>query len=277
MIHKIKGKNAYIHKEISYKKIPELPAGIYMLHDCGGPGEFIPYYDGDVYSNNTNQLIKFKSGVFHTVTTKIDEFLSDKSRALYKDMGFNHCRGYILYGKPGTGKTCLSLLIMQEMVEKYNAICIIATQTHPDIVHSAIGMLRKKHDNPVVMFVDECEDLFKRHENNMLSFLDGINSFDNFLFLGCTNFLERIPDRIKNRKSRIKECIEIASLPEQIYRDYVAKVYSSAEKDFVSALVWQSMEKGVNIDQLKNAIIDIRFDGDSIETAIANAMQNIPS
>jgi hypothetical protein len=62
------------------------------------------------------------------------------------------------------------------------------------------------------------------YEESFLPFLDGNDSVEDLIFIGCTNYINKIPDRIKNRKSRIKECFSILlKYYDKLYRKSLGK------------------------------------------------------
>ena len=65
---------------------------------------------------------------------------------------------------------------------------------------------------PIKLFIefDEFDEFVKEGKEGLIkTFLDGSSSTNNTIFLAMTNYIERIPDSIKNRPSRFKYQIEI--------------------------------------------------------------------
>ena len=255
------------------EQFPVLQPGVYLLKDYGNPmAGFAPAFEP---LKSVDNLVPFKSGVFTEVMDIANQFFLPETGAKYKELQMSQKMGLLLYGPPGTGKTCLTQLAMEEIAKNHKAICIVATPFSIGIIEHTIKMIRKIQDNPIVVFVDEVENAMRFDEYNYLTFLDGSESVDNFMFVGCTNFIGDIPDRIKNRKSRIKHLIEIKSLPMEVYKDYIRSKIPSISEPKVAEFAFKCEQESLVIDQVKHAIIDYYIDGFSIDDAIKNALSEV--
>lgn len=260
----------YEPEEEGTKRLIKLEPGVYQVFDRGGMGSFRPTFYG---WSEQDRLIRFKSGVVNDVINKASDFLSDKTRAVYQELKIFHKVGMIFYGKQGTGKTSVCYLIMREMVEKYGAVCLDFTGRTMNFVLYTAHKVREIQDNPIVIFIDEFEHLVKHDEQKLLTFLDGGNSVDKCMIIACTNYLDRIPDRIKFRKSRIKYMYPINALPEEIYKEYVLDRMPAIDESALKELLYRSVDEGLTIDELKHTIIDYRLENLSIEKAIEGVLQ----
>lgn len=272
---KIKNSNdiLFYKKEEQEGELEKLEAGIYYLKYASSLFGGYPYF---TTFKESEKLIHFKSGIIADSLKKISSFFSKKVEDRFKEMSIVHKLGIIYYGSPGTGKTCTVQLLMKELTEKYNAICLDCTGINSiNIVIDVVNRIRKVQDNPIVIFYDEVDFFIEREEEKFLTFLDGNNSFNKLIFIGCTNYVTNISDRIINRKSRIKWCIEIKSLPLDVYKEYILSRVSSLDKDIVNELAFKAEEKGLTIDQLKNCLIDHYIHGDSIEDSIKSSLETI--
>lgn len=245
------------------KQYDILPPGIYSLKDYGN--QMTPFIPGFEHISLPDNLIKFKSGVFKEAERTLSSFLSQKSVETYKMLEIGHKLGTIMYGKPGTGKTCLAQLIMESLVEKYQAICLDCSNRALKETLLTIEKIRSCQQNPICIFIDEFDNHIINNEYGFLTFLDGHGSVNNMIFIGCTNYLDKIPDRIKNRKSRIKYLFEIASLPDEVYKDYLQLKIGGIYPDKVAEFVHYAVENKLTIDQLKHAMTDFVVDDKKIE------------
>lgn len=267
--NKIKEKDIWIlGQENTYEANNEkLAPGIYSLTDFGNI--FSPTIPGFTTLKSKDTLIHFTSGIVADAITKIEDFFSEKTMAAYKYLKIAHKVGMLLHGPPGTGKTCASFIIMENMVKKYNALALDCTNCQLAFVISTIKLIREKQDNPMVLFYDEFENMADNHA--WLSFLDGNDSQDKLIFMGCTNFLKRIPKRIRNRKSRIKYLFEINALPMAVYEEYIKDKLPDEKQEFRSKFSYYAEEAGLTIDQFKHAIIDFYLEKTPMEVAIEAA------
>ena len=249
--------------ETQYEK---LPPGIYSSYDISVP--FQPTIISLSPVTLKEDLIKFKTGAISTVIDKCTHFFSPNVTAMYKQMGIAHKMGILMYGPPGTGKTCTVQLIMSELVRDFNAVCIDFTGDNPDWISLVCHKIRDVQDNPIVIFLDEAENSFRGNEEKFLAFLDGTDSIDKSIFIGCTNFFNKIPKRIRERRSRIKIAIEIKSLPTEIYEDYIKTKVPTLSHDQMKKFAFLAEDKCLTIDELKHAVIDFCVDGATMEDAI---------
>lgn len=256
------------HKQSHFSETYEkLPPGIYKTQDIGGMLRYIPAYEPLQIEDG---LIKFKSGVFGDVVNACRKFFDPETVQKYQKLEILQKMGIILYGPPGTGKTCTAQLVMQELSSLYGAVCFDMTGKKLSWIKLVIKEVRENQDSPIVIFVDEAEDSFRSSEDEYLTFLDGTDSVKNMIFIGCTNHIEKISDRIVKRRSRIKHTILVKSLPDQVYREYITSKLPELPKETVDKFIYCAMEAALNIDEFKHAVIDYYIEDATIEDAIDN-------
>lgn len=265
-------KKIYLVQEDFDSVSERLEPGIYNISDVGGMFSRVPAFE-PVHTHDS--LIRFKAGIIGKVIDDTNKFFSEETKRVYNEMKLSHKLGILFNGKPGVGKTCTCTLIMQELVKEKSAICLIGTAKRLFFVESIISDIRKYQSNPIVIFVDEVDSSIEYDETSYLTFLDGERSVDGLIFIGCTNYLDKIPERIKNRKSRIKYVYTINSLPDEIYREYVKDRIPSMDAKSVETFVHYASEEGLTIDQLKHALIDHRLEGTSIKKSIEEVIKII--
>lgn len=241
-----------------------LAPGIYQVSEQGGPFRILTFENVEI----KDDLIKFEGGVVKEILEKTTHFFSERTTTAYKEMGMVQKMSMVLFGPPGTGKTCSALLVMREMVTKYNALCLDFTGRNLPFIATTIDRMRAVQDNPIVVFCDEVEHNLNADVDGWATFLDGTISPNNFVFLGCTNYLNKIPKKLRERRSRIKYTIEVKSLPLQVYTEYLIGKLGKAPKRIVTQFAYLAEDAGLTIDELKHAVIDYRIDGTPIEECI---------
>lgn len=268
----LKGKSAILYEQDEHyeKQWDVLPPGIYSTTWHMGMLSPDRYFFHPV--EQREQLIQFKSGIVNTFLEEVDKFFQPGTIEVYNEMKLTHKIGYLFYGKPGTGKTCLCYLAMKLLSEKYNAIALDCTGKELTQIKRFIQIVRRHQANPIVLFIDEAEYSINREENGYLPFLDGNDSVPGLIFIGCTNYIDELPARIINRKSRIKQCFLVESLPLEVYQQYVDEKLPGISKEIRSKISFIASEKLLTVDQLKNALIDYRLHKIRIEDAIESAL-----
>jgi DNA polymerase III delta prime subunit len=268
---KSKGSSSFIYEPISdlEQTLKELPPGIYQPFNSSNTP--MGFRLGLFPLGKKDDLINFNTGTFKTIMDKCSLFFSDKVTKGYQELKVQQKMGILLYGPPGTGKTSLATLLMESLVKQFNAVCLDCTLEGVKVIQSAVSRIRRAQNNPIVIFIDEFDYDCTTREEEVLSYLDGTTSLDNSIFIGCTNYLEKIPNRIKERKSRIKHVFEVKALPRTVYQQYILGKLPSIDKDILDKFIYLAEENGLTIDQTKNALIDYRIDNYSIEDAIKEA------
>lgn len=245
-----------------------LPPGVYKLSNMGSFC-YVPAFEE---LKTQERIVNFSSGEISDFIKESEFFFDKRTKDIYNEMGITHKIGFIIYGKHGTGKTCLSLNMMRIMMEKFEAICLDCTKEGMGFGIYTAKEMRKYQSNPIVIFVDECEDDIKGSENKYLSFLDGTDSISNTMFIGCTNYLDKIPERIRNRKSRIKKCYEIKGLPVSVYKELLLTKVPAFNTDLISEICYKAAEKELTLDQFKEALLNHQLNGTKIDIAITEAL-----
>lgn len=254
-----------------FKTMEAPPPALYRVYNAGNMlTGFIPFFEKQ---EKGDALIEFESGIMKDIVDKLDKFFSEDTTKKYKELGMIHKMGIILYGKPGVGKTALAKLAMLKAVAKYGAICLDFTRFGVDIIKFVCDLLRQYTKAPLICFVDECEGMLKAE--GMLTFLDGGDSIEDCIFIGATNNHKKIPNRIINRKSRIKFAWDIHSLPDEVYKQYIKEKIPSIESKPHVEFAFRAAEARLTIDQLKNALINYYIDGMSIEEAIEEVQSSV--
>lgn len=249
------------------KSMDKLEPGVYEMDFMGmGIPTFRPIEEKE-------SLIEFDNGIVKDIMREIQFFFEPRTKKAYEELKLTYKTGFILHGKHGTGKTCTAMLAMRKIAKQFNAICF---DTDKLTLSSTIGIvqnLRKIQDNPIILFFDECDSTINAELDVFTKFTDGNTSLPGVVFLGCTNHLDKIPPKVRNRKSRIKKCFEIKSLPQQVYKQYLTQKLPNITKETVNEFCYKASEKSMTIDQFKNAIIEFRIFDLSIDKAISSAME----
>jgi len=191
----------------------------------------------------------------------VKSFFKENMRERVNEMGFLHKMGILLYGKQGTGKTSLLNNIARIVIEKEGAIVFICDTS--DKLSAAVELsysIREIQDNPIVFIADEFERYASGMESAIKNFLDGHKSVDNSLFLAATNYLDRVPDTLKNRPSRFKIVREIQGFSDKgVIKTIIENIASkSAVQLFEEGEIERILEENssLTIDEIKHICLD---------------------
>ena len=143
----------------------------------------------------------------------VESFFCDGIKEKVEKMGFIHKLGILMHGKQGTGKTSIMNSISKYMIENRDSIVIFCNNF--STLNGGIGLakeIRNIQDNPIIFIADEFDIYVHELESDLKNLLDGKDSIPNSLFLASTNYIEKIPNTLKERPSRFKISIEIKGI-----------------------------------------------------------------
>lgn len=231
-----------------------LAPGLYRARqDNMGNVHFLPD------SLNSDSLLRFEDKRYTDVTGQINKFWGLRER--YESLGMIHKRGMLLYGQPGTGKSCLLKLVMEDAVARGN-IVLIAEDT--GVIAMAVGPLREvEPDRQVLAILEDVDDM---SEHRLLQLFDGDSTADNILYLGTTNYVERLSPRVL-RPGRFDLKVEIGPPPDAGRRAFFEGKLGPANLDLSGIEKWVEMTKGFSFGQLREFLVRIHCFEETPEVA----------
>jgi SpoVK/Ycf46/Vps4 family AAA+-type ATPase len=123
----------------------------------------------------------------------------------------------------------------------------------------------------VLVIWEEFDTILRHDESTLLSLLDGEIQVGNIIYLATTNYLAKIPARIKNRPSRFARVIEVSEPNEESRRAFLKAKLHDSDTDKLEPMV-QATE-GFVIDQIKDLIISVCCFGYPISEAVLKIKQ----
>ncbi len=200
----------------------------------------------------TDSLIHFPDTRSDMVIAEIEQFWVLKAK--FDEYGFSHKRGFLLWGPPGSGKTCTIAIIMQKMIQR-NGLVIVAD--HPAALSQILRQMRSvEPDRQLVVVWEDIDAVIHRYgESEVLAVLDGESQVDNVVFIATTNYPEELDQRITNRPSRFDR-IEKIDMPTDEARAMFlnAKVGTTVSPDGVDLV---AETKGFSIAHMRELIVGI--------------------
>lgn len=171
--------------------------------------------------------------------------------------------GVMLFGKPGTGKTCTIKLLSKKIVAQ-GGVVFLGNTAGPSTVS---GFLRQfaeiEPDRKIIVVLEDFDSLIDAFgEDEYLQMLDGTASIDNVLFIVTTNYPEKLDPRIYNRPGRLTHIVKVdlpSAAARQAYlkailkrHDHVEHIVANTEGfsvDHLSALVNAVYREGKTLDE----------------------------
>lgn len=199
------------------------------------------------------------------IKDEIDMFWSKGVSNKFEQYGLVHKRGILVHGPPGTGKSIQLALTARHVIEKLGGIVLF--NPAPSYVKEFVRIIREvEPDKKVVIMWEEFDEVLNGDESLLLSLLDGEIQFGNIVYLGTTNYISKIPARIKNRPSRFAKIIEINKPSKEQRERFLTQKLHESDMDKLASLIQAS--EGFVIDQVKDLIISTCCFGYSIDTAV---------
>ena len=199
----------------------------------------------------------------------------------FKQFGFSHKRGFLLYGPPGSGKTSCTAMIISKMIEKKGTVFI---SHDPYILQKALSSFRQvEPDRPLVVVMEDIDSIIDQYgESCVLSILDGENQVENVVYIATTNYPEKLDGRIANRPSRFDKVVKIGMPNADARRMYLLSKLESVVnngidlvketegmsiahiKELIIAIYCQESDVAETLDRLKKMKIRPKSEGDAI-------------
>jgi SpoVK/Ycf46/Vps4 family AAA+-type ATPase len=231
------------------KATKELPAGHYSIRVSNERGIF--FAKKEIASD---ELMILPDTASDDVIASIESFWTKKEQ--YRAFKFLWKRGILLYGPPGSGKTCTVQIVANKIVEKGGLAIYVS---NPQLTIQGLDLLRYiEPDRPVVVILEDIDAIIEKFgESDLLSLLDGEFQVDNAVFLATTNYPEELDDRIKNRPSRF-DIVRKIGMPSEAARKMYLTAKNPRIKDNEEELArWVKDTNEFSIAHMKELIISI--------------------
>jgi len=203
----------------------------------------------------------FNNNIKEEIMDHIDNW--EKCADTFKERGLIHKTGILVYGKAGTGKSTLAKALASEL--DYDLVSI-DTSTFDNINLIELTNAINNDNIKVVIFIDEIDAIFKSRDDaeatdnqkvrvtKLLSFLDGVNSPNNCIFVATTNYYDRL-DAAITRKGRFDKVIELTD----INKDTAHKMCESfgLSEDSIAKILNKHKTKSINPAELQDEIITV--------------------
>lgn len=245
----------YCPVESTDKTLPSVPFTI-LVHPDGTPSlSPTPIPDNDY-------IIQMADRVTDEVVADIEKFWT--LREVYDRLGVVYKRGVLLYGEPGTGKSTTLNAVMSAMLERFGVVVVLEQSDPADLCTLLKKVRQVEPDRPIVVVMEDLDSVISSYgTRKILSLMDGENQIDNVCYIATTNYLDELPDTVKNRPSRFDRVFHVGLPSAEARRTYLlAKGIDEAD-----IFRWIRCTEGFSVAHMKALVIDVQCFGYDLETS----------
>ena len=163
-------------------------------------------------------LVFDKKSTITEVMKDIKGFFKKETYELYQDLDLPYKRGIILYGDPGNGK---SAMIRQLIRSVPDVSKIIINPGIRNVTYVLSSLMKALNGKKAIIIIEDIDSLINdRNRSEFLNILDGVDIKSGVLFIGTTNYPERLDPAIMNRAGRFDRTYKIDNPTEETRKAY---------------------------------------------------------
>jgi hypothetical protein len=236
-----------------------LPAGAYTCQtDCYGNRQLV------ARQLHVDDLIDFAGSLPSRILHEIEQFWTLGER--FRRYGFLHRRGYLLYGKQGSGKSSLIHQIVAQVCAAGNVAFFCDV---PWVFVQCLEQFRQvEPDRPIVCIFEDIDAIIEHHGDSvLLQWLDGNHQVDRAVNLATTNYPEKLDPRIVSRPRRFDRILRIDSPDAGLRAAYFAR--KLADLPEAQRRRWVELTEGLPFASLAELVISVCCLGHDLEESAA--------
>lgn len=209
----------------SLKIKKKLPSGVYKITYSRDDYHIIPV------KINTDELYKFSEDFTDKILTEVNKFWERQDN--YKKCKILHKRGLLLAGKPGTGKSAIINLLIEQLIKNDGIVFCINSikefQLYMDILKPVISVLES--NRPIITIIEDVDQMIEGMNSDamFLDLLDGSNSIEHHLVILTSNNTTSLSPALL-RPSRIDMLFEVTEPSKEIRKEFFTKKGISEDK-----------------------------------------------
>lgn len=225
----------------------QLPYGTFRLLERSYSGEmYIKPYNSTIVESNIIENKNLKQQVF-------DFFNGTKTERKNK-------KGFLLFGAPGNGKTTEIMELFKYAQEEKIRFFLVGKNVSLWSLSGFQSLL--ENERTVFIFEEITERIGPRGTEELLTFLDGENSWNNSITIATTNHPEELPANLVDRPGRFdtfieytnprnKEVIKLANLFGYNEDEVSCLLGGRLSFDYVSFILSQAKKLGKSVKETK--------------------------
>lgn len=239
---------------------------IYSVTGKGGDGRSYWTCSGSKLTRRTMDTLFFDNDIKEQIINHLDKW--NRNESLYESRGLIFKTGILLYGTPGTGKSSLAAAIAYYLG---CSIISIDCTTFDNLDIAEVTDCINADEDRYVVLLDEIDAVFlsrdgdgagsdkAKNTSKLLSFLDSPNSPKNVVFIGTTNYIDRL-DPATLRKGRFDLSIELTNISKATALEMCHGFGLDAEN---TEDLMENTEFPINPSKFQSLILERMGDGDA--------------
>jgi len=242
---------------------PKLEPGLYEIDHNPNVGIFFRRV-----GLGTEGIVRFKETSSDAVVKEIETFWERED--LFEKFNLAFKRGILLWGPPGSGKTCTIKMVIEDLIKRKG---IVVKFGHPECFVQGMRSFREiEPDTPCVVLMEDLDSILERYnESDVINILDGVDMINKVVYVATTNYPTKLGARIVNRPSRFDKRIKIGKPNSESRKTYFEHLFNANGKELrekFDIAQWVEDTDDLSIAHLKELFVSMVILGKEYKESI---------